>query len=572
MTSDHMAADSGSQIAAEVDRICASMEFARAPVMRRLLRFLADQTLAGQGDALKAYGVAVDGLGRSADFDPQTDSYPRVQVGRLRKMVDRFYEGHGTGPDGRRLSIPIGSYRVHMDDAEPALAAPPAPEATVAGTARRTGPRSRQRILLLAILLLAVLSLAVGWWLWTRGDPPPARPEAWGYPPTIEIQTIQTVEQADPLMAERIKRVLDDALHRSWILNVHDPALPSADGDGGADYRLSGTLVGNVRKLLYLNLWDIESGTQIWSDRIELKGHEHAVRPALSPTIAGLLSPYGVIGSRERRRLAGIYAPGFPCMLQYGGYYTRGDEKQEARVWACLTETLRLQPGYAPATAARIAILNRYALRNPERGEAIRRRSLTMAQDAVARDPYSFDAQMALARASYFAGLCERGRVTALRGLELNPYDASSQAVTGVSMFQCGDPEYEHHLGEARRLDPSLPAFVSLPIIIQMADRGEEREALKLARSLPIGEGRWRPSYDLTMAVAKAGTGDIEGARAHWRNAARQTGAGNDRPADVLSRIIMAPPLADRVEAVLRQKGVLPPAAPGTASSPAAAR
>ena len=74
------------RVLAEVGAVSATPEFERAPVMRRLLGFLVRITLAGNGDELKAYSVAVDGLGRDADFDSQSDSYPRVQVGRLRKM------------------------------------------------------------------------------------------------------------------------------------------------------------------------------------------------------------------------------------------------------------------------------------------------------------------------------------------------------------------------------------------------------------------------------------------------------------------------------------------------------
>src|SRR3546814_18756877 len=81
--------------------------------MRRLLRFLIDQTLAGKGEQLKAYSVAVDGLGRDPDFDAQSDSYPRVQVGRLRRMLDAYYERYGL-VNGERLVIPNGAYSVFL--------------------------------------------------------------------------------------------------------------------------------------------------------------------------------------------------------------------------------------------------------------------------------------------------------------------------------------------------------------------------------------------------------------------------------------------------------------------------
>lgn len=100
----------------ETKRLQALPQFARAPVMRKLLVFLVEQTLSGRGDTLKAYQIAVDALGRSESFDPQSDSYPRVQVGRLRKMLDEAYrlDAQGAEPTYPRLMIQKGSYKVHL--------------------------------------------------------------------------------------------------------------------------------------------------------------------------------------------------------------------------------------------------------------------------------------------------------------------------------------------------------------------------------------------------------------------------------------------------------------------------
>lgn len=102
---------------AEFERIAQSPQFARSPVLRRLLAYLIEETLVGNGARLKAYQIAVDGLGRDEDFDPQSDSYPRVQVGRLRKMLDLFYADNGMAQvrPNARLRIPNGAYCVYFD-------------------------------------------------------------------------------------------------------------------------------------------------------------------------------------------------------------------------------------------------------------------------------------------------------------------------------------------------------------------------------------------------------------------------------------------------------------------------
>ncbi len=100
----------------ELRRIFVAPQFNHSPVMRRLLSFLVDQTLAGNGPRLKAYTIAVDALGRDADFDARIDSYPRVQVGRLRKLLDEFYTDYPSNT-GLRIHIPKGAYIVDFEGA-----------------------------------------------------------------------------------------------------------------------------------------------------------------------------------------------------------------------------------------------------------------------------------------------------------------------------------------------------------------------------------------------------------------------------------------------------------------------
>jgi hypothetical protein len=96
-------------IAAELERLLESPLFVRSPVLSRLLQFLVEHRLRGGRSAPKAYAIATEALGRSADFDPAVDSYPRVMVGRLRTLLDRYY---ADTPWVHRLRVPQGSYEV----------------------------------------------------------------------------------------------------------------------------------------------------------------------------------------------------------------------------------------------------------------------------------------------------------------------------------------------------------------------------------------------------------------------------------------------------------------------------
>jgi hypothetical protein len=96
----------------ELGLLLKSDEFVSAPILSKLLRYLTEQTLAGN-KRLKAYEIAVSGLNRPESFDPTTDSYPRVQVGRLRHALETFYAHHPDKPDPC-LHIPSGQYGARL--------------------------------------------------------------------------------------------------------------------------------------------------------------------------------------------------------------------------------------------------------------------------------------------------------------------------------------------------------------------------------------------------------------------------------------------------------------------------
>lgn len=102
------------QLCLERDRLLCSPEFARSPVMSKLLAFLVNYKLEGHSQPLKAYTIAVEALGRSEDFDPHTDSYPRVIIGRLRKIIDNYYLRN---PGATRVFIPLNQYEIMLEGA-----------------------------------------------------------------------------------------------------------------------------------------------------------------------------------------------------------------------------------------------------------------------------------------------------------------------------------------------------------------------------------------------------------------------------------------------------------------------
>ena len=65
--------------------------------------------LAGRSDRIKGYTIGVHALGRGESFDPQTDPIVRVEAGRLRRALARYYAGAGS-TDPLVIELPRGGY------------------------------------------------------------------------------------------------------------------------------------------------------------------------------------------------------------------------------------------------------------------------------------------------------------------------------------------------------------------------------------------------------------------------------------------------------------------------------
>jgi len=96
-------------VGSELERILASAAFAQSERLSRFLRVAVEETLRGRGEQLKEYFVGVEVFDREETYDPRTDPIVRVEAGRLRTKLARYYETEGR-EDPIVISFPKGSY------------------------------------------------------------------------------------------------------------------------------------------------------------------------------------------------------------------------------------------------------------------------------------------------------------------------------------------------------------------------------------------------------------------------------------------------------------------------------
>jgi hypothetical protein len=93
----------------EVEKLTNSHSLRGSESLCRLLRYLAEHSLADHPASVKEYQIATEVFGRSAHFDPQADSTVRVQAGRLRTKLAEYYASEGA-EDSILVELPKGTY------------------------------------------------------------------------------------------------------------------------------------------------------------------------------------------------------------------------------------------------------------------------------------------------------------------------------------------------------------------------------------------------------------------------------------------------------------------------------
>jgi TolB-like protein len=83
--------------------------FSLSDILKRFLIFIVEETLEGRSDQLKEYTIGVKVLHKPVNFNPQMDAIVRIHACRLRRALNRYYEGAGNR-DSLRISVPKGNY------------------------------------------------------------------------------------------------------------------------------------------------------------------------------------------------------------------------------------------------------------------------------------------------------------------------------------------------------------------------------------------------------------------------------------------------------------------------------
>ena len=271
------------RVSDELDHILASKAFQRSPTMARLLTFLVDHRLAGNAHNPKAYAIAVEALGKPADFDPQTDSYPRVMMGRLRAMIRDYYQFR---PGAWRIDVPVGQYGIVL---LPGEGTEPIADEKIADVVVPTQPSPTSRGASLWILILIGFASLTAWLLW----PKPSEPSV-NNAPTLSLGAPEaTGEAAVQIAAKQIEGGLRDGFRRFSGIRLQGV---SDANESEPDYRLRTSVSGDAdHSIVTIVLDRSRDNRTIWSDQQRIKLSPESVNAVVTAAVSRIARGYGVI-------------------------------------------------------------------------------------------------------------------------------------------------------------------------------------------------------------------------------------------------------------------------------------
>ena len=352
---------SAQEIRDALAKVLANKPLSGAPQAAAMLRYIVEQTLAGNGADLKAYSIGVDALGRPADFDPQSDPSVRVQARGLRQALTEYYAGAGRD-DAVRIDIPTGRYQPAFSKTPDTAAAP------------RRLFANPMVMTLAGVALAAVLVLAVvfGPRLLAPGPhlPQVARFEG----PRVLVQPFAYLRGAPPQKSAQdlaiglSAELVSDMARYPWLSVVQLPdeeaglrsLTEKAAGSNPPHYVLSGRVTqGNDIMLVSVTLQSFPALKVKWSsvfreplDSTDIEELQYRISGKIASIVGsenGILPE--LLKTNPPPTLA-IDIDAFRCFMEIYTYWHDPTDALHGELRDCLEASVKRNPGYAEAWAA----------------------------------------------------------------------------------------------------------------------------------------------------------------------------------------------------------------------------
>jgi len=465
------------QVGAQLERILSSQTFADSPRLQQFLRYVVDETLAGNAERIKGFTIASDVFQRTDPDDTQASTIVRVDAGRLRRLLGDYYQVEGRG-DPVRIHIPKGAYVPSFEEAA-IKETSGGPVDAVPDPASRQGQR-RLPFIALATLIVAVLAVLALLTLRptdsgnneTRSPSPAMQTK-----PAIAVLPFEdaTTDGAGISVAAGLTEdiVTDLSVISSIDVIALTSVLPYRNREVSSDqiateldvtHILRGSVRGNKDHLrVTTQLFDAVTGRKIWAERVDRDlDDELALQEELAlRVVEGMAASFQ---HDERARLQKRYhhrnTEAYSLYKQAMNLANPPSDPRRLRVAGrVFNEVIEAAPdfvgGYAGAAYIHAFLVLWGHSENPQEDL---QKTLSLADKAIAIDPEFGLTHTAVGFAHLVGRDFEKALIASSEAIRVHPNDPYVSAYHGF-MF-CANDKPEQGIPFAKRairLDPVFP-------------------------------------------------------------------------------------------------------------------
>jgi TolB-like protein len=437
------------EVKAQLARILASREFDVPDRARKFLQYLVEETLAGRANRIKAYSIAIEVFGRDETFDAQNDPVVRIEAGRIRRALERYYLVGGNA-DPILISIPKGGYiPVFEQQVRTPLSNTHRNLPTISSTGggfnwRLVGVLLAAGVLVVAAMVTVVEPLRRG-----VGDT--------GYP-QVAVTPFSNMGSDGPseayafgLTAEVIHQL---AKFKDLVVIAERPPGERADrktvGRSADRFELTGSVRTSGEQLrIVVQLVQDGSNQVLWTEaydgELRVETMLDLQKDIAQKVVTAIGQPYGIVFRADASQI-GERPPddfgAYSCTLAYFAYRAEYQPQRHAEVRSCLERTVVRFPNYATAWALLSLIYldeERFEYNVVPEPPSALARALVAARRATTLDPNNIRALHALMLASFFNQDVQMGLAIAKQALEINPNDMELVGEIGVRTALSGD-------------------------------------------------------------------------------------------------------------------------------------
>ncbi|MBX5233657.1 hypothetical protein HJC02_15495 [Rhizobium sp. NLR4a] len=528
------------EICRQVERILGSEEFHAPKRGRDFLEFVVNETLAGRSEFLKAFTIANVVFGREASFDPQNDPVVRIEAGRIRKALERYYLVAGR-TDEVIITVPKGGYVPHFEYAQglPLPSAGGLEQAQAAEfNAQEGSPRKMRAPMLSAahgfgiviIVVVALFALALAYALSVpNGRPTASTPPATAHPKVIvEFFSESGSTGAGSDIARGLRDDVIGQLARfDDIVIVADPLR--AGRAAGADYSLQSNIqLDKSRLRAAVRLVRQSDGAVVWARNFDADLQAESklvIQGNISRQISSAIAhPDGAILQTGTNQIVGPAQNGdqdaYACTRAYYSYRQAMTAQSHGSTLECLRQaTQRFPDNAASWTLLSIVYLDELRYRY-QLGTSSSVQPLELATAAVERaaslapgDPRVLQALMLV---SFFRGDIDKALEAGMAAYAADPGDVELAGEYGYRLALSGKWQSGCELlsiAVNRGVGPSGYYEAGMALCAFM--KGDLEQAERWSRKSDIGSN---PVHRLVLLSILGAAGKTEEAKAeeHW--------------------------------------------------------